>query len=230
MKQTIFILLMCLNFLLSQNGWAQSSSQTSGDVYIEGAFFPVYVKKNDAESSAGGSVSKSIPTESGLGYDVRFTAGYVAWQQVLFGLSYNMYSVDTSRARTGDYEGLTTKTSKTDLGPTVGWMFGGLRLALTYIFYAQKKYDQTYTDPTTGNVSIENHYANTNGSGFQFAASYGLNLGTNWTIGPTLIYREVHYGRQSLTTPTGTPYGSTSTTASPIDAQLQPMVTVAVRF
>ena len=82
-------------------------------------------------------------------------------------------------------------------------------------------------------MSTENHYKNSGGSGYQLAVSYGLNLGGSLTIGPTLIYREVHYSKQSLDTPTGTPYGSTSTSTpgtAPIDTQLQPMITVMYRF
>jgi len=232
MKQTIFVLLIFGNILAANYAYAQSA-QGGGEFYVEETFFPVYVKKNDAESYAGGSVSKNIPTESGLGVDLRTTLGYVAWSQVLFGVTFNYYSVSTSRPRTPDYEGLTTKTAKMDFGPTVGYLLGSWRFMFTYFVYATKKYQETYTDPTTGVVDTDNTYDNTNGTGFQLALSYGLNLGSSWTIGPTLVYRDVHYGKQALSTPTGTPYPATSTSGpgtAPIDAQLQPMVTVVYRF
>jgi len=233
MKQTIFILLMCLTFLLSQNGWAQSHSQDEGNVYIEANVAPIFVKKNNSESDAGGSVSASVSTESGLGYDARFTAGYVAWQQVMFGLSYNTYSVNTTRSRTTGSDGLTTSTTRTDFGPTVAWLVGGWRFAFTYIFSAQKKFNEKDTDASTGSINFDNHYTNSGGSGYELSVAYGLSLGSNWTIGPMLIYRDVSYGKQALDSAMGSSYPATSTSAPgtpPIDAQLQPMISITARF
>jgi len=85
-------------------------------------------------------------------------------------------------------------------------------------------------DPTTGAVSVDNTYKNTAGSGFQFAISYGLNLGGGFSIGPTLIYRDVKYKKQSLDTPTGTPYAASSTVSTPVDGELKPMITLVYRF
>lgn len=233
MRQTFSFVLICLTVVLSQNSFAQATT-LGGDFYVEETFFPVYVQKNDAESYAGGSVSKSVPTEAGLGYDLRTTFGYVAWTDILFALTFNYYHVGTSRPRTSDYEGLTTNTDKQEFGPTVGYLWGSWRFLATYLVWAQKNYSEKYTDPTTGAVSTENNYKNTGGSGYQLAVSYGLNLGGSLTIGPTLIYREVTYAKQSLASPTGTSsYGSTSTSSPgtpPIDAQLQPMITVVYRF
>lgn len=230
MKHTKFALLICLTFGLSQFATAGERSTTadSGSFYIEETFFPVYVKKNDAQSSAGGSTTKTIPTESGLGYDFRTTMGYV-WSNIVFGATFNYYSVNTSRPLTSDYEGLKTSTTKTDLGPTVGYVLGGWRAMFTYFIYATKTFHETYTDPSSGAVTTDNNYKNTDGSGFQFEITYGLNLGEGFSIGPTLIYRDVSYKKQSLSGGSNS-YSASSTTSTPVDAELKPMVTLSFRF
>ncbi|MGZ3722908.1 MAG: hypothetical protein ACXVA9_08270 [Bdellovibrionales bacterium] len=236
MNQFILSLLICLTLLLSQFASAESygggggGAGTSGKFYIEETFFPVYVKKNEAQTSSGNLPNQNIGTESGIGYDLRTTLGYVAWENVLFGLSYNMYSLSTSRPTTSDFDGYTSTTKKTEFGPTVGYLANSWRFMLTYFAFAEKTFKEQYTTAGTSTVNTDNTYKNTSGSGFQLAVSYGLNIGSGFTIGPTLIYRDVTYKKQSLDTPTGTSYASTTPVTPPVDGELKPMITVVYRF
>lgn len=228
------IALICLTLILCQNSYAQSGGgggAGGGSIYIEETFFPVYVKKNDAQSLSGGSGSKSVPTESGFGYDFRTTLGYVFWDSMLLGLTYNYYHVGTSRPSTADYEGLDTTLDKKEFGPTIGAFWGSFRFALTYFVYGTKSSWTKYT-LNDGTISTDEIYRNTGGSGFQFAIGYGLNLGSSWTIGPTLIYREISYSHQVYTVNVGagTAYDSSSLKTKPIDAEIKPMITVIFRM
>lgn len=200
--------------------------------YIEETFFPVYVSKNDVANPGGGAIDKDVPTESGLGFDLRTTIGYVFSFQMLLGLTYNYYSVDTSRPVTVDYEGLETTTAKSELGPTIGYLLGSWRFALTYFLTADKEVTQKYTDTITHLVTVDEVYKNTNGSGFQFAVGYRFALGAGFEISPTLIYRTVRYSKQSYTvnTGSGTPYASSTLQTKAIDDELKPMITVTYTF
>lgn len=229
MKHTVaYALILSYSFLALPNA-AQGQARgpnSQNRFYFEETFFPVYVSKNDANNVAGGAATKSVPTESGLGYDARTTLGYI-WNNVLFGLTFNLYQVDTSRARTADYEGLNSETSKQEFGPTLGYILGNWRFALTYFVSGSKAVTQKYTDTTTGAVTTDETYKNGDGSGFQFAIGYDFAIGAGFSISPTLIYRSLKYGEQSyiVRTGAGTPYPTTSLRTEAVDDELTPMIT-----
>lgn len=201
-------------------------------VYFEQTFFPVYVKKNDGASIGGGATTGSVPTESGLGYDLRTTLGYYSMEYgIFFGGTYNTYSVDTKRAKT-TADGLKTSTEKTEYGLTLGYINGGFKLFYTHFLNAEKKASQHYLAVTP--PDLDESFKNTKGEGFQVAIGYGLNLGAGFEIGPTLIYREVKYGKQSHTVASGTPtlpaYGTTKLQTKAVDSELKPMITISYRY
>lgn len=216
-KFLILIMLFGLGFL--ETAHAQ--------VYFEETFFPVYVAKNDAENPGGGSTSQAVPTESGLGYDLRTTLGYIYSFGLVTGLSFNYYSVDTSRPQT-TLEGLKTSTKKSEIGLTLGYLLGGWKFMATYLLDAQKTAVQNYLSSTN------EVFKNTGGSGIQLAIGYGLNLGAGFEIGPTLIYRVVSYSKQSHDVLAGSPsvpaYSSTSLQTKALDRELKPMITVSYRY
>ena len=237
MKQQTFtiskaFLLLILN-VAPQSGWAQRSSGATGgnQFYFEETFFPVYVSKNDAVSDAGGGNNQAVPTESGLGFDTRTTFGGI-WNNLLYGLTFNYFSVNSSRPRTADFEGLDFTTKKLEWGPTIGYFLGSWRFTLTYFLSATKEVTQKYTDQLTGIVTTDETYSNKDGKGFQIGFGYDFALGAGFGISPTLVYRSVSYGKQSYSVRTGagTPYGSTSLQTKAIDNELKPMITVTYRF
>lgn len=195
-----------LFLFLTPEGRAQSRGGSSGSAndgfYFEETFFPVYVSKNDAVSPAGGAPDRAVPTESGLGFDTNTTLAYI-WSSVLIGVTYNYYQLSTKRPRTADYEGLKTKTDRQAWGPSLGYFLGSWRIMFTYFIDAKKKYTQTYTDPSTGDVTTDEVYNNTDGKGFQVALGYDFDLGAGFGISPTLIYRKLSYEKQSLDVRTG---------------------------
>lgn len=227
--------LFLLGLLLVQSNPALANSsgnnQRSKGVYFEETFFPVYVLKNDTESPAGGSATKDVPTQTGWGLDARTTLGYV-WSRFLFGVTYNYYHVRSSRPLTDDYEGLKETTAKNEWGATAGVLAGHWRMTVTYIFAANKKFIQKYTDPSTGLVSTDETRHNTGGSGYQVGVGYDFQLGAGWGISPTLIYRTVSYSHQSYSvrTGSGTSYPRTALQTKAVDSELKPMITVNFVF
>lgn len=229
--KTLILLMVLLTY---STVWAQQSGakgQRNQGVYVEETFFPVYVSKNDTESQAGGSATKDVPTQTGWGWDTRTTLGYV-WQGFLLGGTYNYYNVRSSRPRTDDYEGLNEVTDKQELGATIGYLASHMRYTFTYFFSANKTVTQKYTDATSGDVTTDETYKNTGGSGYQVAVGYDFNLGAGWGISPTLIYRNVTYSKQSFTVRTGTstPYETTTLQTKAIDSEIKPMVTLNIVF
>lgn len=224
MRSTILLILMLFLSFHEGIGHAQ--------VYFEETFFPVFVSKNDADNFAGGALDKNVATESGLGYEAHTTLGYVLWNQMLVGLTYNLYDSKTSRGRTANYEGIKTTTQKNEWGPTLGYFAGNWKFLLTYFIDAEKEMSQKYTDVNTGETAIDELRKNTEGTGFQFSVSYGLQLGAGFQIGPTLIYRSVTYAQQSFTVKTGssTPYPSSKLQTKAMDTDLKPMITLSYRY
>lgn len=205
-------------------------SLAHGQFYFEETFFPIYVKNNNADAAAGGSTTNKVSTESGLGTDFRTTMGYVFNNMFVFGLTYNAYNISTSRAATTDSEGKYTETSRNELGPTLGFLWRGWRFAFTYFFQADKKAREKYT-LNDGSTSTDNTWKNTSGSGFQFAVSYGVSLGSGFEIGPSLVYRSMTYKKQSRIDAAGSgSYGETQLLTEGVDGDLSPMVTVSYKY
>lgn len=210
--------------------WPSSSSSGGGrsfGVYFEETFFPVFISRNDEENDAGGSVSKSVPTQTGWGIDTRTTLGYV-YNGILVGGTFNYYDVRSSRPRTSDLEGLTEVTDKQEVGPTLGYLGGHWRFLITYFLSATKTLTQKYTDQITGAVTTDETRKNSAGTGYQIAVGYDFMLGAGIGISPTLIYREVSYAKQSyaVRTGTGTPYTTTKLQTKALDHELKPMITL----
>lgn len=205
-------------------------SSAHSQLYIEETFFPVYIKVNDARNSeAGGGRTENVPTESGIGTDFRTTIGYAFSTGIILGVTYNMYSVNTTRPETATFESVDKKISKTELGPTVGYSMGTWKFLLTYFVMGEKSLDQYYVQ---GTPTLNRKFTNTSISGFQFTINYGLPLGKGFEIGPSLVYRSVSYGKQRLDdrlTP-GNSYGDSTMMTDPIDDELRPMVTAVYRY
>src|SRR4030067_1632515 len=108
-------------------------------IYFDETFFPVYVKENDTTSV--NTVSSVTATESGLGFNTYTTLGYVFWHNsVIFGLTYNAYSLTTKRPNIVDGDtGKKETTTESMLGPTLGWLNGRFRTLITYFVKGEKK-------------------------------------------------------------------------------------------
>jgi hypothetical protein len=199
----------------------------TAQLYLEETFFPVLVRKNDAEKDLGGSVTDTIPTESGTGFDFRTTVGYTFSSGVILALTYNYYQVVTSRPASATWEAADRTVGKTELGPTVGYSLGTWKFLLTYFLSGEKFQDYKLAAV----APVDESYRNSDISGFQFTLNYGLSLGAGWEIGPSLIYRSVSYAKQSYTVRagSGTSYSDTKLATAAIDDELRPMITVVYR-
>lgn len=224
------ILLLSVFTLMSQNANAARGGG-GGGFFIDETFFPVYVNRNDVESFNPGDTTQ-VATESGVGADMRTTLGYTFSSQLVVGLTYNYYSLTTTRAAVnGGSDGLNEKTTKAEYGPTIGYDFGNFRMLLTYFMSATKQLDRKNTDPTNatvGDVTIKN----TSGSGFQLTMGYSFSFGSSFEVGPSLVYRNVSYAKQSKTnrlTP-AEDYAETELASPALDSGLSPMLTMQYRF
>jgi len=220
-------------FSYTEKSFAQSTGKTGNSAdrfYFEETFFPVFTSKNDADSLAGGSIDKSVSTESGFGFDARTTLGYV-WANILMGLTFNIYDASSSRGHTSTAEGVKFKTAKQEFGPTIGYFLGSWRFAFTYFVSASKTFSQTYTG-TNGAVSTDETYKNSSGSGMQLAIGYDFEIGAGFSISPTLIYRTVSYSKQSREVKAGASaaYDKAKLQTKAIDNELKPMITLSYSF
>ncbi|MDZ4661384.1 MAG: hypothetical protein SGJ18_07155 [Pseudomonadota bacterium] len=200
-------------------------------LYIEETFFPVHVKKNDVLADIGGSTTNTIATEAGIGYDFRTTIGYTFTNSIILALSYNLFSVTSSRASLGGEDAIDRTESKSELGPTVGYTLGSWRFLFTYFMTAEKSLKNKLV-VSDGTLSTDETFINLDGKGIQIAINYSLNLGGGFEIGPSLIYRSVSYPRQTREVRTGSipPYTNLKLVTPAIDAELKPMITVVYRY
>jgi hypothetical protein len=226
-----FLILSAL--FLSSTTWAQSAPDKSlvQGYYFDETFFPVYINENNTESDAGGSASASVATQKGWGIDTHTTFGYV-WENILFGATYNYYSIKSSRPVTADYEGLQEFTGKNEWGLTLGYFLGHWRITFTEFLYAKKVFTQTYTSPTTGQPDSDETHIDAGGSGYQIALGYDFMLGGGFGISPTLLYHNVTYTQQAFQVRAGTstPYPMGPLQTNAIDSELDPMITVSYWF
>jgi len=231
MKQFPFLPFLLASFCILSSLPSFAAPGNASGFFFDETFVPVYVNKNDVESLTPGD-NTQVATESGLGFDTRTTLGYTFSSQFIIGLTYNMYSITTSRdAVNGGLEGLNEKTQKSEYGPTVGYNFGNWRVLLTYFLSSTRQVDRKYVDSTgaaTGDTTIKN----TNGSGFQAALGYNYALGSHFEIGPSLIYRSVSYSKQAKTNRLNSSedYDATELSTKALDSGLTPMITIQMRF
>src|SRR5206468_3514652 len=106
------------------------------------------------------------------------------------------YHLNTKRPNVeGGDSGLDETTSKSEFGPTLGYLNGGWRVLLTMFMSGTQEVATKNTDSSgvTGDVSIKN----TDVSGFQVTTGYTFNLFSDTQIGPSLVYRSVSYKKQT---------------------------------
>lgn len=217
--------------IISTSAFAQGRGGGGGGpshVYFEETFFPVYVNKNDTTSV---TESPGVATETGLGYDARTTLGYAFNGSLLVGFTYNMYRLTTKRANVeGGDSGFEQTTSRSEYGPTLGYLNGGFRLLGTVFLGGSQQIDTRNFDAveTTGDVTIKN----TELQGFQLTTGYSFRVFSSTEIGPSLVYRSVNYKTQSKTNRLNTAenYEGTPLFSKANDATLSAMLSLIARF
>jgi hypothetical protein len=219
-----FLLLVLLTCTFSAH--AASSGSSSG-FYIDETFFPVYVNYNDTSSF---NTAPGVATTSGLGTDFRTGLGYTFNFGLYVGATYNMYNLSTKRdAVAGGDNGEEETTSKSEYGPTVGYMNNGWRFLLTVFLDGNKKVTTKNFDET-GASTGEKVIKNSKMSGIQLAVGYTFNFGPHFQLGPSLIYRSVSYANQAREDSGTETYADSSLYTKAVEANLTPMLSMSFRF
>lgn len=225
------VLITSLCLLATEKSQAARGGGNSG-FFLEETFFPVYVNKSDTQSFDPAGTPTEVATESGLGFDFRTTLGYTFSSQLIVGMTYNIYNLTTTRAAVnGGLDGLNEKTQKSEYGPTIGYLSGNWRMLLTYFLAASRQVDYKNTD-SSGAITSDTTFKNTEGSGFQFAFGYSYSLGAHFEIGPSLVYRTITYAKQSKVNRLSPAenYEASKLPSKAVDSNLTPMITMQVRF
>ena len=210
--------------------FSKAQTRTGPGFYFEETMFPVYVNRNDTQSLSG-SGDPGVATESGLGYDLRSTLGYVFDKAWLLGVTYNLYHLQTKRSYvSGGSSGLDETTDRNEWGPTIGWVPGNWRLLFTLFTFGKKKV-QTINDDNTG-ITGDNTFTNTGLTGYQLMAGYTFQVTSSFGMGPTLVYRNVSYSKQAKTNALNSveSYEETSLTSAAVEGTLSAMFSLVFQF
>lgn len=222
---TMFVFLLTLVLAPTTANAAISGA----DIFFDETFVPVLKSTTDTDSGTG---SPGAATESASGIDARTTLGFLLPQGVLVGWSYNYYNSTSSRpAVAGGSESLAETISRSEHGPTLGYVNSGWRFLMTYFLSGTQSRDTLNKDSdgvTTGNVVISQAGMN----GYQVSAGYTFAIGNVFQVGPSLVYRSVNYTTQEKTNRLNASETYTSTTLSKIktETSLSPMLSMQLRF
>lgn len=221
-----FILLTGTHAHAAKGGGGGGSS--GGNFILEETFIPIIKTSNDTTSF---TTAPGVATESGSGFDFRTTLGYTLGGEFLVGLTYNNYSYSSKRAAvSGGDNGSDSKTTKTEYGPTIGYLSNGWRVLFTYFLSGTKQEDTKNSDDT--GVTGDGTFKYTGGTGMQLSLGYAFALGSHFEIGPSLVYRSMTYPKQSKInrfTPSED-YTDTELYTKNTESDLSPMITMQFRF
>ena len=230
-KMTVFSFI----FIYALQTWAAESkssakSSSGGGVYFDETLVPKLVERNDTQSYKD---APGTATESGLGFDTKTTLGYIFGGSFFVGGTYNNYSLTTTRPnRVGGSASLDESTETTYLGPTLGWFTGGWKFLLTVVISGEKIVHTVNKDNTgvTGDVKFTNKEA----TGTQLAVGYGYPVSSNFSVGPTLVYRSLTFAKQSkvnkINNSAAENYSNSKLFNAAVDSSLDIMLSLAVRF
>ena len=222
----LFYIILALSLVAHADQRGNGSRGGALGIYFDETFFPVYVNKNDTTSI---TAPPGVATESGLGFDTYTTLGYVFWNsRALFGLTYNVYSLQTKRANveTGD-SGLNEKTKDIKFGPTIGWFNGGFRVLFTFFVSGEKELHTIHFGSSTEDKKITNKEM----TGYQLSFGYNFPLWAGFEVGPSLNYISVEYKKQSYVDALNPINNYNVTLYSPyVHSEIKPMISLVGRF
>jgi hypothetical protein len=173
-------------------GESKASAKGPSGFFFDETFFPKLTDSNDT----GSFPDSRVASETGFGLDSRTTIGYILDGAWFFGGTYNTYSISTSRSNvSGGDSGRNEKFQNTQMGPTIGWVTGNLRFMGTYFISGEKVDDVKDSDDTglIGHTKITNKDV----TGMQLLVGYAFPITSNFSIGPSIIYRTLQYRKQA---------------------------------
>lgn len=148
------------------------------------------------ESNTVGSSTVSDRKRNVLFYDARMY--YIFRGGFTFGLLYGGESQDIN--------GGAPKTQRTNIGMTFGYIKWGWTALATYLPYS--------VQTLSGTTDVSEY---SKGSGFQMDFAYHFRLGSNFSIGPQITYKNIQYKEaESATTSVDADASSTHTVVVPM--------------
>lgn len=210
------------------------SSESTAQVYMEGSLLPVFQDSNTYYNTYGGAFDTDgeVKPDKSSGFDLRTTLGYVFNGWGLVGLSLNYSNVSQSRgAVDGGQDALTRKISNFEWGPAVGYVGMNWRFVFHYLLDGQMTANDSLV-AADGTVRYDAEVKKKLGSAIQLTIGYTMNLGTWFSLGPALIYRQATYTSQSLTNkldPTAN-YTDRSFRTNASESDLIPFLSAVARF
>jgi hypothetical protein len=215
-----------------------AASASQWGPYLEVTAFPSYAQNNkEGVSEFGGSFgSDPINATSGFSYDLRNTLGVKPTEWLLIGGTLNYASSPSHRDGT-DTTPIYDRSLKTlEYGPSLGLLYGNLRLIGTYFVGGSMKQHETSTGGggTDTDITLENKGA----KGLQILLGYSFPVTQSFRVGPTLVYRHVTYDKQTRvdpTDPTNTNnpdanYADRSFTTKAVSGSILPMISLILSF
>jgi hypothetical protein len=232
MKRFTTLPILLVSFILlagTHANAARGGGSGGGNFFFEETFVPIIRNSNDTTSFTD---DPGVALESGSGFDFRTTLGYTIGGEFLVGLTYNNYSFASKRsAVSGGDDGSDIKTTKTEYGPTIGYLKNGWRALFTYFLSGTKQEDVKNID-SSGETVGDGTIKNTNGTGMQFSFGYTFALGTHFEIGPSLVYRSMTYPKQTKVNRLNASenYTDKELFTKNTESELSPMITMQFRF
>jgi hypothetical protein len=224
----LFTLPALLVWLLSPS----ASAADGGHFFFDESFFPAMGTKTDTDSTA---TSPGVAPEVNSGIDSRTTLGFVFSPQILVGMTYNYYSSTTNRvAVSGGSDSLQESISKTEYGPTVGYLYNGWRFLATY-FLKGTQAKETINKGTDGTQNGNTLVTQNDLKGFQAVIGYTYAFNNYFSLGSSVIYRSVTYATQERINrlnpnDTSESYGATTLFTAKAESSLTPMLSMELRF
>lgn len=212
---------------------ALSPEKAGAGVFIDLSLSPVYEKANNSIRPSGGSWpgEDAVGTSTKFGYDLRGTLGLTLFNIILVGGTVNSFGANLSRSATGGDTNKTVSDARMEYGPALGLVLGGFYFVGSYLLEATRT-QSVYETEANGTIANNTNATDKGGSGFQISMGYAFRVTSGWRIGPSLIYREVTYDKQTLVnsvTP-GNSYTDRSYLSKPVEAGFTPFLTSRFEF
>lgn len=206
-----------------------SRAADDSGILLDVGFLPVMGTTTDTDSA---TEAPGVQPEVTSGANIKATIGYVFSPQIFVGLTYDYATQTAARTAVKDgSESLDEKITRTEMGPTIGYLHNGWRFLATY-FMSGKQDRDVVNKNADGSVSGQFNFSYTGFSGFQVAVGYTYAFNKYFALGSTLYYRNVSYSKQAKVNalqPVET-YSETTLYTAKAESSLSPVLSLEFRF
>jgi hypothetical protein len=208
-------------------GSSHAMASDGSGLYAQLNFSPVLSSSRSASFTAG----EDVKTRTNLGFDTRLTAAYALGGRFLVGASLNFSSIGASRDATATQDSLDASRTIFEVGPTVGYLHGGLHATATALFLGSDT-DSAKSADLGGTPSFNDKSVRALGFGLQLNVGYTFSLTPELSLGPSLVWLMETYKNETFTDAI-TPANNTKDkefTSKPSTTALTPMITLVYRM